>query len=73
MQVELPGLFAAEAQATKAVPAQEPDRADHAVGRDAVGVAVVERNDQVVRVQSGWVRLVLDARTAPDAAVKAIQ
>ena len=54
-QIKLAGLLAAEAQREEAVLAQEPDRADDSMRGRSLGVAVVERDDQIVRLMHGSV------------------
>ncbi len=55
IQAELPGLFAAEAQREEAVLAQEPDWADDSVRGRSLSIAVIKRNDQIVRLMHGSV------------------
>ena len=49
-QAELPGFFAAEAQGEETVLAKEPDWADHSMGFGTLGVALIELDDQIVRL-----------------------
>jgi hypothetical protein len=53
IQVELAGLFAAEAEGQKSVVAQKANRADDSVGNQAFRVAVVELDDHIVWLTHG--------------------
>ncbi len=52
-QVELSWFFAAQAQTQESIRTQKTDRADNAVGGIALGIGIVELDDQIVRLVHG--------------------